>query len=408
MGSLRGCYAGIACVAIVAVASPVHAAGVAVVPQAVADHVADHAADHLAAELKATQADVDAALKVRRQRFDAWQQAARTRDRAAAHVAKRKRLSPPTPEFQLTTGTGDALQGALQKTLALDEQAGRARVAVLAAEAELAHRGAQLLALYDALLLKRRASIDTIGYDDATRVAAISSYRELTAQRDAVRRALLPVLAGDSTTPTAGGVMPDALAPTFASQLNAQLSAAASDDVQALLEKADLARDLEERASRQADVVRGRIAELEEEQAVKRDVSGMLGRNQLFDEDDRRLLVSRQDTARSTVLPRPSKPDLNGVAVGEGIDAIGAPSLGTAPANPALLSATPPTSTPTATEERGFAGPRTDASIAGVLSSSSVSIDELRALEAKLRGDAKRLSDAGARLTAEANARARD
>jgi hypothetical protein len=363
-----------------------------------------------AAELKAAQVSVDAALKVRKQRFDAWQKAAKAKDAAAADVAAKKRAGV----------SGAPLEGALKKALALDEEAARARSSLLAAESDVARGGASLLKLYDALLVERRKSVEALPAQTAQRAQAASAYKDLSAQRDAVRAALLPVLTERGADVGASPALPRGV----------DLDARADDDVETLLEKADLARDLEARFLRQAEAVRKRIAELEEENAVAREVSGMVGRSQLFDEEDRRVVVLRSENANATGAnsggneraaggaPAPA-PETDDGDVFEGAPdgtnnapPPGDPGTTTNGGNdfvqaapPAAFANTgaPPTLTRT---EQSLGLAQTDAAMAGLLSSSGASVESLRALEAKLKAQATSLRDKSKKLKTEAKTRA--
>ncbi len=358
-----------------------------------------------AAELKAAQASVDAALKVRKLRFDTWQKAAKAKDAAAADVAAKKRAGV----------AGAPLEGALKKALALDEDAARARSVLLAAESDVARGGASLLKLYDALLVERRKAVEALPAHTASRAQAAAAYKDLSAQRDAVRAALLPVLTERGADVGASPALPR----------GADLDARADDDVETLLEKADLARDLEARFLRQAEAVHKRIAELEEAQAIAREVQGTIGRNQLFDEEDRRVVVVRSET--STAAAGNGGGENRAAAPVDDNDdpsfAEGAPDLensdGTAPppappgtgGNDAVQAAPPAafanTGTPTLTRtEQSLGLAQTDAAMAGLLSSSGASLQSLRALEAKLKAQATSLRDKSKKLKTEAKTRA--
>ena len=359
----------------------------------------------LAGELRAARAQVDAALKLRKQRLESWQKAVAARDTAAAQVAAKKRA-----------GAATGLEGAQRKTFALDEDVTRARSQLAAAEADVARGGAQVLSLYDALLVEQRRSVDAAAA--SARPAAVQAYRSLAAQRDAVRQALLPVLQ-------------DASATAASASPGADLEPRADDDVETLLEKADLARDLEQRLIRQMDAVRHRIAELEEEQAVARDVAGMVGRNALFDEEDRRLLVVRTETTTRAVNNGPAPERNSGGGGGGGGGAVG----GGAPTDDADSSTPPPafegepsadgvgseappaappggvssglgtvSSTTVLRTEQGLAVPATDAGLQGLLSSST-SVGSLKALQKKLQSDAVRARDKAKKLRVEAEQR---
>lgn len=363
-----------------------------------------------AAELKAAQASVDAALKVRKQRFDAWQKAAKAKEAAAADVAAKKRAGV----------AGAPLEAALKKALALDEDAARARSVLLAAESDVARGGAALLKLYDALLVERRKAVEALPAQTTARAQAASAYKELSAQRDAVRAALLPVLTERGADVGASPALPRGV----------DLDARADDDVETLLEKADLARDLEARFLRQAEAVRKRIAELEEEQAVAREVSGMVGRSQLFDEEDRRVVVLRSETSQNATAGGGGNDNGGNRAAGD--DDADAPAFdaapeeldpgtgGPAPAPPPngnngvvadnareVPAAFANTGTPTLTRtEQSLGLAQTDAAMAGLLSSSGASVESLRALEAKLKAQATSLRDKSKKLKSEAKNRA--
>ena len=366
-----------------------------------------------AAELRAAQERTNRALVVRKARLDAWRTTAVARDEAAATVARLKKDGAPR----------SGLEGALRTALARDEAAARARSALSAAEAQVARDGAELLRLYDAVLLERRRVVDSHPLQDPRRRDAVAQYRTLAAQRDAVRQALLPALRDDQQAPL-GPVRMD-------------LQPAADDDVETLLEKADLARDLEDRYRRRADAVLSRLRELEEEAAVARDVVGLVQRGQLFDEEDRRLLVVRPDlqNARATGLPGtaagapqsrggsvaprensnapneaapappPRAPDADDgffeadpSAQGRGNDVV--------PTPPALVTAPPPAPAATpGTAERAFSAGN-DAALQAWMATGT-SVEELRALEKKLRSEAKRLQGQQTELKKEAARRAR-
>jgi len=217
-----------------------------------------------AERLKAGHARVDAALKQRQQKNNGYKNAVKVRDAEAGAIEAMKK-----------SGVSEqSLRVALQRALSLDEQAAVAQSELLAAEAEVARRGAELLGTYDALLLEKRNEAMRSAKGSDARRCAMGAFRALTDRRTQIRRALLPVL----KSPTGEGAVSD-------------VRARADDDIETLLEKADLARDLERRFMRRAESVRKRIIELEGEAAVARGVVGMVQRNQLFDETDRRLFV---------------------------------------------------------------------------------------------------------------------
>lgn len=356
-----------------------------------------------AAELQAAHGRVDALLRARQLRRKAWEDATRARDAAAAQVteAKRQRMR------------GASLEAALRRTLALDEETARARSALLAADAAVAAQGAELLRLYDNVLVGQRRAVETLPPGNAARSRAVTTYRALAAQRDAVRAALAPVL--HDRAPAHGAALPAGV----------DLEARPDDDVEALLEKADLARDLEQRFLRQAEQVRQRIRELEEERALVDDVSGMMGRSQLFDEEDRRMVLFRTEAVRSPV-PASSRSDADASATEtarnsgadsapaggavEADDAASPPSAPEAAAGDAAPSApvsaptteAPPAAPPPAPELTVVRGEQVISAQTGALGVGvATSMDELRALEARLKAQARALRDKSKRLTEE-------
>lgn len=367
---------------------------------------AQSTAAQLGARLKRGHAETDAALKLRRERFDAWQQAVLARDEAAATVERMK----------LAGERGDELEQALRHALVLDEKANIARSRLMAAEAEVAKRGAELLRVYDAVLTLQRREADALPARDPRRERALSTWQALAQQRDKVRRTLGPVLG--EREPIDGGA-------------DLHVAARPDDDVETLLEKADLARDLEERFLRRAEAVERRIQELVEERAVARDVAGLVQSQSLFDEDDMRLRVVSSDVrggpSLPSALPGGSGGDgatggdqlatRGGVSVAEGSrnldDSAGASDavpVGPPPAAPGANEAEPGadfgaeagddslaggaigtlgpdvggTLSPRAAE-RAFTPRTADIDVAALLSSGELTLPELRALQKKLR-----------------------
>ena len=317
-----------------------------------------------AVELKAQQEKTDQALARREKAARRAREAAAARDKAAAAVARLKEQGQ----------RGPALEAALQQALAKDEAAARARSAVAAADADVANDGARLLRLYDAVLAEKRRAVDAA--PAARRQDAVDAYRALVAHRDAVRAALAPVLLPSSLESSDN-------ASFRSSALGVDLAAVSvgvDDDVDALLEKADLARDLEARLLRRADAVRRRIAELKDEASLEGDVAASVARGQLFDEEDRRLSVTRSDlgTARVVGLPVASTTSPERAA-DSGNDAL---NLNDVPASdPGFVSGAVATTTgPASTAERPLSLPTELAT-----STAPSSLAELQAQEAALQ-----------------------
>jgi hypothetical protein len=392
----------------------------------------------LTARLKSAHAKVDTALAERRSRFDVWQRAVEDRDAAAARVERMKRANQ----------RGDELDQALRQALVLDEKANLARSQLMSAESRVARSGAELLRVYDALLTVRRRDLERVAAGDARRAKLVRAYQALAQQRDRVRLTLRPVLKGDGPMGFGGA---------------ARVEASADDDVETLLEKADLARDLEERFLRRATQVKRRIQELQEERDVAKNVADLVRSQSLYDEDDTRLVIVGTGVAgqRSPVAAFSG----GGVAGGgDAIMSVGAPSADSAPpsnersaeeqapggANGDGFTSEPPppmapadptagapeaaddadvdlgtgvqdmnegtvTSPPLGTDVGGMALPRaaerafstgaTDLDVAALLSSGELSLDELKALEKQLRKKAKRMRSQSEKLRGEVRGR---
>jgi hypothetical protein len=403
--------------------TPVSAQGAGTFSEVVRQIAALPAAE-LLAKLKAGHGRVDRALADRQRKNRGYKAAVARRDQAASAIETLKKRA-----------TSDAtLQRALQQALVLDEEADVARSSLMAAEARVAKEGAELLRLYDAVLHLKGREVESLGARDARRGRAVAVYRALAAQRDQVRGALRPVLdAGDAD-----------LLPALR-----QVRASSEDDVETLLEKADLARDLEDRFMRRAEAVRRRILELEAEQALARDVVGMVRNDALFDENDRRLIFEGRDfgagpltrapllggglqaspmaaggdvaVEESDSMPPPS--GANNRDQNEGAEVPPSENQGgvPAPADPNLdadgdfafepgvgaeddgVTNAPPVSAPTpvapapemplSSTEQIFLGSGRDAeaSIARLMAEGKLSLKELKRLEKRLQNEAKRM-----------------
>jgi hypothetical protein len=140
--------------------------------------------------------------------------------------------------------------------------------------------------------------------DRAARKATIARLRTLRAEREQVRAAI-----------------PAAKVPA----LEALRS---SDDPEALLEQADLARDNEDKVRAQLKSTEQRIAELKEERELDRRVSQFLGDESLFDDTDRRIRVTRSasgaDTSLKTTAGTPTGTERGTAADGTSPNAFGA------------------------------------------------------------------------------------
>jgi hypothetical protein len=129
------------------------------------------------------------------------------------------------------------------------------------------------LTLLDALsqeLSRLRADFDR-QTDRTVRAGLIEQLKQLRAERELVRAAI----------PEAKLPSLEALKP--------------SDDPEVLLEQADLLRDNQEKYEKELKVLEGRIAERKQEVELDRKVQRFLGEESMFDDQDRRLRVSRTD-----------------------------------------------------------------------------------------------------------------
>jgi hypothetical protein len=376
----------------------------------------------LLARLRDGHAAVNEALKLRQARFEKWQTVKQARDASAAMVASLKAGG----------ATGPGLQNALRGALALDEEAARTRSRLAEAEAEVASRGAELLALYDgALRLKRKEVLD-LRADDPRRSKSVAAYRQLAQRRDSVRAALRPALQHDARGGASG--------PT-----SADLDVGAEDDVGTLLEKADLARDLEERFLRRARTIQKRILELEEQADLARRVGDLARDQRLFDEEARRLVAvgalrqvpgksaleqgsggggdnllagapadqnERADEPAAVVAPPPAPPPPADPSVSNDADL--------APDDGASFEAAEPTVGAGRVSGSDAVGQApapglgeqlllgaTDADVDALLASGRLSLRQLKALEKRLRAEAEAARKKGGDLRDEVRSRSR-
>ena len=97
------------------------------------------------------------------------------------------------------------------------------------------------------------------------------------------------------------------------------LSPTAGDDARSLREKANFLRDREDALRSRATAVGRRIAALERERALARRVSELAREQDLFDDDDRRVAVTRSEYVAST--PSSTATGLDGHAVATNLPA---------------------------------------------------------------------------------------
>lgn len=382
----------------------------------------------LAERIAEAHAATDQALKARKAEVSRYQALVKERDQAAAAVDAEKRA------LAVGKGSNERLSRLLAVAHKSDERVQAAHALVLTVDRDVATRGAVLLRLYDALLVEKKRELERLSVNDTRRAPLVQTYQRFASQRDSVREVLRPAL--------------DALPEIGARPVS--LDVRAGDDVESMLEKVDLARDLEARLSAQADALRRRIVELESEQGLARDVVGLARTGALFDEADRRLRVPASAVTgtgpvrvtvpsfalptmaagggeeRSASEPPPSSSDGN-IVVAEPVT----PTDPNAPPPPQDSSELPGqaetdddfTSTPnvggsrdTPTAALGVGGssgtvnarsPTEQVFIGGrdgrtaldtLVATDGMSLEELRALEKKLRADAVRVGQQGKAL----------
>lgn len=160
--------------------------------------------------------------------------------------------------------------------------------------------------------------------DRERRRALISQLRRLRAERDGIR-ARLP-----------------------ATKVPA-LSSSHSDDPEDLIEQADALRDSQDKVSQRLASLRGRMQELRAERELDERMNEFMGDDGLFDEQDRRLRLSRETRTEVTLGAPP--------AGGAGIEAgdPSEPSVGSGTPQSDMTSSPPPPET----AERGTGTPAT-------------------------------------------------
>ncbi len=381
--------------------------------------------------LRRGHGQVDALLLARAKQAEKVSALRRDRDAAANRVDGMKQRAE----------RGAALEKSLRAALVLDENFTYAQSQLVALDGEIAREGAQLLRLYDAILNEKHKEARKYGVKDARRAKVQQAYRALVQRRDGVRQALLPVMGESSSSAPSTGV---------------ELVARPDDDIESLMDKADLARDLETRFLRRAQAVRKRIKQLEAERTLARDVIGIASTDSLFDESDHRVLISRGGVRAGVGVATPfgngggnrallaaaenapnapvqAEVDADDFLAGEP----GGQDVG-APAPPSEGETADPTiditngfenadndgvtdgnrndapvpnliapALPAGVTERAFAGETSDQNLAALMASDTLTLPQLRALERKLEREAARLRGQSKKLRKEVSARAR-
>lgn len=381
--------------------------------------------------LRRGHAQVDALLRARASQAAKVSALQSDRDAAASRVDQMKQRNE----------RGAALEKSLRQALVLDENYTFAQSQLVALDGEIAREGAQLLRLYDAILIEKNKEARKFAKTHPGRKKAQQAYRVLAQRRDAIRQALLPVMGQSSANAPAAGV---------------EFVARPDDDIESLMEKADLARDLETRFLRRAQAVRKRIQQLEAERTLARDVIGIASTDSLFDESDHRVLISRagvragagvaapvgsgptlftasaEDASAGAPPPtgeraspvgeefgeseppgvaQPAPPTDDGAEadpdfnLNNGLETVDNNGIGDQPGareTPNIVA--PPL--PTGVTERAFLGDTSERELAALMASDTLTLPQLRALEKKLEREAARLRGQSKKLRKEVKTRA--
>jgi hypothetical protein len=179
--------------------------------------------------------------------------------------------------------SGGELDRALKRSQELSASLTGLAQQVATKESELEAANLALLEGVAAEMTRLRAEFDRTP-DRSARAQLLSKLKGLRAEREALRGAL-PV-----------GRVPalEALKPT--------------DDLDEVREQLDLARDTEEKVRKELKAVETRLAERAEERRLDRQMSSFLGEESMFDDQDRRLRVERQETKVTQLQAEPASP----------------------------------------------------------------------------------------------------
>lgn len=224
-------------------------------------------------------------------------------------MALRKELNEVAARIQALKAEGKGkpllgrseLDAALRRSQELSGSLTGLAQSLSAAEADATQKNLALLSELSAELTRTRTEFDRTT-DRTARSRLIAKLRSLRAEREQVRAALPPTA------------------------VPALEASRASDDPEDLLEQADALRDDEDKVRRELQALEARIREAREERELDRRLNAFLEEESIFDEQDRRLRLSRQ-----TFEAREATPPANDVNMGAGPASAPAPGESTSP-----------------------------------------------------------------------------
>jgi hypothetical protein len=213
---------------------------------------------------------------------------------------------------------GGELQASLRRSQEVSGLLAEAARELSAAEQDAEREHLALLEAVSAELRALRQSFDR-AKSRPERVAITTRMASLRRERDQVRAAL-----------------PAAKVPALTDR--------GSEDPTELLEQADALRDAEDKVRGKVQALRGRIAELREERELDRRMDEFMGEEALFDDQDRRIRLRREE--RVTLKTEPQSPFTGAAETADQGMTVGTFSD---PAPAERTSAPPPDSEPTPT-----------------------------------------------------------
>lgn len=210
-------------------------------------------------------------------------------------VAKRENLAKKIQSLKEQGNNTSALNTALKDALAADEKVRNLQIRLQDAESRVLEHGNRLLSLYEKAMQSKQLEIQNYAKGSTAQRSAQETYQDLSTKYTQIQNILAPVV---QSRQKKGG---------YSALTSEQLQINPNDDAETLLDKADLAADLGDRYLRQADDIQKKLVALEKSKAVAGDVARMMQQGSLFDEEDRRLFVTKTDN-------RPSFPTVSGSA----------------------------------------------------------------------------------------------
>lgn len=249
-------------------------------------------------EMKETQDDTNQAIK------DLKKADADLKDA----VLRRESLAKKIQSLKEQGNNASALNTALKDALAVDEKVRNLQIRMQDAESRVLQHGNRLLFLYEKAIQAKQIEIQNYAKGSAAQRSAQETYQDLSTKYVQIQNILAPVL---QSRQKKGG---------YSALTSEQLQINLNDDAETLLDKADLAADLGDRYLRQADEIQKKLVALEKSKAVAGDVARMMQQGSLFDEEDRRLFVTKTNTNSSfpsvsggvdATIPQDGAPEAN-------------------------------------------------------------------------------------------------